>query len=110
MTGCVDRDFAMGDGRRWTVAWASGLIAFTLRREGAAGALAFDELDEIETAIGGPIPWPVRARLETDRHQSLEEQAEHGCVARRGGPGSATAVLRRRAVSRASRTRGRPRR
>ncbi len=108
MTRCVDRDFALGDGRRWTVAWASGLDAFTLRPEGAAGALAFDELDEIETAIEGPIPWAVRARLETDRHQALEERAERG--ARRGGPGSATAVLRRRALPRAARTRGRPRR
>lgn len=110
MTPAVERRCDLVDRSHWKVAWAAALDAFTVRPEGTTEAVTFDELDEIEVAIGGALPWSVRARLETDRHQALEEQAERWWLPDGGGAGSSPGPLRGDAAGRRGRRRGRAQR
>ncbi len=58
----------------WRIEWVGELLAFTVQAAGDAQAVVFNELDEIETAIGTVLPWFLRARLETEQYLALEEQ------------------------------------
>ncbi len=58
----------------WRIEWAGELLAFTVQAVGDEQVVVFDDLDEIETAIGAFLPWSLRARLETEQYLALEEQ------------------------------------
>jgi hypothetical protein len=84
----VECDGDSFDWSGWRIAWAGELFAFTVHAAGDARALVFDDLDEIEIAMGRPLPWALRARLETDQHLALEEQVGNGRHRRRHRSGS----------------------
>ncbi len=74
MRSGVELDGESFDGGRWRIKWAGELLAFTVQALGDEQAVVFEDLDEIETAIGAFLPWSLRARLETDQYLALEEQ------------------------------------
>ncbi len=74
MKSGVELDGESFDGGCWRIDWAAELLAFTVQAVGDEQAVVFDDLDEIETAIGAFLPWSVRARLETEQYLALEEQ------------------------------------
>lgn len=84
----IEQDGDGFDWSCWKVTWAGELLAFTVHPAGDARALVFDDLDEIETAIGAALPWALRARLETDQYLALEEQVGNGRHRRRHRSGS----------------------
>ncbi len=74
MRGGVELDGESFDCGRWRIEWARELLAFTVQAVGHEQAVVFEDLDEIETAIGAFLPWFLRARLETEQYLALEEQ------------------------------------
>ncbi len=74
MRSGVEVDGESFDCGRWRIEWAGELLAFTVQAVGDEKAVVFDDLEEIETAIGAFLPWSLRARLETEQYLALEKQ------------------------------------
>ena len=68
-----DTEYPPVDGSCWRVAWTSELSAFTVRMAEVGTVLAFDDLDAVESTLGAPLPWSLRARLETDQYLGGKE-------------------------------------
>lgn len=102
-------EYAPADGSCWRVAWTSELAAFTVRLAEGDAVLAFEELDAVESTLGAPLSWSLRARLETDQFLSSEANLAGGSP-RRGQrlvsmPGPAGQLVVRRSQARRRRHR-----
>lgn len=103
-------EYDLADGSCWRIGWTSELTAFTVRLAEVGTIRAFDDLDAVESTLGAPLSWSLRARLETDQYLGLDADLAHGNRSRPrrfvAVPGSAGGRL----VVRRSRSRRRRRR